>query len=51
LGARLSRSLISVGKTLLATRGGPIVHFGPGENTDGLDIRRLTFQDVTFIGI
>lgn len=30
--------------------GGTIVHIGLGEATNGLDIRRMTLQEVTFIG-
>jgi len=30
--------------------GGVIVHIGLGENTGGLDIRRMTLQEITFIG-
>lgn len=30
--------------------GGVIVHVGLGDNADGLDVRRLTLQEVTFIG-
>jgi len=30
--------------------GGVIVHIGLGEDTGGLDIRRMTLQEVTFIG-
>lgn len=30
--------------------GGVIVHVGLGDNADGLDIRRVTLQEVTFIG-
>lgn len=31
--------------------GGVIVHIGLGEDTGGLDIRRMTLQEITFIGI
>jgi threonine dehydrogenase-like Zn-dependent dehydrogenase len=34
----------------LATPGGVIVHIGLGEDTGGLDIRRMTLQEITFIG-
>ncbi|WP_299751645.1 alcohol dehydrogenase catalytic domain-containing protein [uncultured Tateyamaria sp.] len=34
----------------LAEPGGVIVHVGLGEDTGGLDIRRMTLQEVTFIG-
>ncbi|MEO1540645.1 MAG: alcohol dehydrogenase catalytic domain-containing protein [Pseudomonadota bacterium] len=34
----------------LATPGGVIAHVGLGEDTGGLDIRRLTLQEITFIG-
>ena len=30
--------------------GGTIVHIGLGESTGGLDIRRMTLQEITFIG-
>ncbi|QBY01399.1 galactitol-1-phosphate 5-dehydrogenase [Rhodophyticola sp. CCM32] len=33
-----------------ARPGGVIVHIGLGEATDGLDIRRMTLQEITFIG-
>jgi threonine dehydrogenase-like Zn-dependent dehydrogenase len=34
----------------LAAPGGVITHVGLGEDTGGLDIRRLTLQEITFIG-
>lgn len=34
----------------LAKPGGVIVHIGLGDNDDGLDIRRLTLQEICFIG-
>lgn len=34
----------------MAEPGGVIVHIGLGEDTGGLDIRRMTLQEVTFIG-
>lgn len=34
----------------LATPGGVIVHVGLGEDTGGLDVRRMTLQEITFIG-
>jgi L-iditol 2-dehydrogenase len=34
----------------LARPGGVIVHIGLGESTGGLDIRRMTLQEITFIG-
>ncbi len=34
----------------LAMPGGLIVHIGLGEDTGGLDIRRMTLQEITFIG-
>jgi threonine dehydrogenase-like Zn-dependent dehydrogenase len=34
----------------LAEPGGVIVHVGLGEDTGGLDIRRMTLQEITFIG-
>ncbi|PSL18112.1 alcohol dehydrogenase catalytic domain-containing protein [Shimia abyssi] len=34
----------------LALPGGVIVHIGLGQDTGGLDIRRLTLQEITFIG-
>lgn len=30
--------------------GGVIIHIGLGENTGGLDIRKMTLQEITFIG-
>lgn len=33
-----------------ARPGGVIAHIGLGENTGGLDIRRMTLQEITFIG-
>ncbi|WP_424830430.1 zinc-dependent alcohol dehydrogenase [Ruegeria sp.] len=34
----------------LAAPGGVIIHIGLGEDTGGLDIRRLTLQEISFIG-
>lgn len=34
----------------LAKPGGVIIHVGLGDNNDGLDIRRLTLQEIHFIG-
>lgn len=34
----------------LAAPGGVIIHVGLGEDTGGLDIRRMTLQEITFIG-
>lgn len=34
----------------LAEPGGVIVHIGLGEDSGGLDIRRMTLQEITFIG-
>jgi threonine dehydrogenase-like Zn-dependent dehydrogenase len=34
----------------LAAPGGAIVHIGLGEDTGGLDIRRMTLQEISFIG-
>ncbi len=34
----------------LTEPGGVIVHIGLGEDTGGLDIRRMTLQEITFIG-
>ena len=34
----------------LADPGGVIVHVGLGDNSDGLDTRRVTLQEITFIG-
>ncbi|WP_299868276.1 alcohol dehydrogenase catalytic domain-containing protein [uncultured Roseobacter sp.] len=34
----------------MARAGGAIVHIGLGEATGGLDIRRMTLQEITFIG-
>lgn len=36
--------------TAHARPGGAIVHIGLGENEGGLDIRRMTLQEITFIG-
>ncbi|HAW48565.1 MAG TPA: galactitol-1-phosphate 5-dehydrogenase, partial [Roseovarius sp.] len=33
-----------------ARPGGVIVHIGLGQSTGGLDIRRMTLQEITFIG-
>jgi threonine dehydrogenase-like Zn-dependent dehydrogenase len=33
-----------------AAPGGVIVHIGLGEDTGGLDIRRMTLQEITFLG-
>ncbi|WP_299610872.1 alcohol dehydrogenase catalytic domain-containing protein [uncultured Tateyamaria sp.] len=34
----------------LCSPGGVIVHIGLGEDTAGLDVRRMTLQEITFIG-
>ena len=34
----------------LAAPGGVIAHVGLGEDTGGLDVRRMTLQEITFIG-
>ena len=34
----------------LSSPGGVILHIGLGEDTGGLDIRRMTLQEITFIG-
>lgn len=34
----------------MAEPGGVIVHIGLGEDTGGLDVRRMTLQEITFIG-
>lgn len=31
--------------------GGVIVHIGLGDNCDGVDVRRMTLQEITFIGV
>ncbi|WP_296423066.1 alcohol dehydrogenase catalytic domain-containing protein [Yoonia sp.] len=36
--------------TAIARPGGIIMHIGLGEALDGLDIRRMTLQEITFIG-
>lgn len=36
--------------TALTNPGGTIVHIGLGEDSGGLDIRRMTLQEITFIG-
>ncbi|MGB0505356.1 MAG: zinc-dependent alcohol dehydrogenase [Pikeienuella sp.] len=35
----------------VARQGGVIVHIGLGEDLGGLDIRRMTLQEITFIGV
>jgi L-iditol 2-dehydrogenase len=35
----------------LTRPGGVIVHIGLGSNTGGLDVRRMTLQEITFIGV
>ena len=34
----------------LVSPGGVIAHVGLGDNTNGLDVRRMTLQEITFIG-
>jgi threonine dehydrogenase-like Zn-dependent dehydrogenase len=34
----------------LVSPGGVITHVGLGDNADGLDVRRITLQEITFIG-
>ncbi|MGR3490481.1 MAG: zinc-binding dehydrogenase, partial [Shimia sp.] len=46
VGYRATRELA----TRLATPGGVIAHVGLGSADDGLDIRRMTLQEITFIG-
>ena len=36
--------------TAIARPGGVIMHIGLGESMDGLDVRRMTLQEITFIG-
>ncbi|WP_170763645.1 zinc-dependent alcohol dehydrogenase [Ruegeria lacuscaerulensis] len=36
--------------SLLVRPGGVIAHIGLGEDTGGLDIRRMTLQEITFVG-
>jgi L-iditol 2-dehydrogenase len=36
--------------TAITRPGGVIMHIGLGEATGGLDIRRMTLQEITFIG-
>lgn len=36
--------------TAIVKSGGTIVHIGLGEATGGLDVRRMTLQEITFIG-
>ncbi|SDZ45860.1 Threonine dehydrogenase [Jannaschia faecimaris] len=36
--------------TAIARPGGVIMHIGLGEGTGGLDIRRMTLQEITFVG-
>ena len=41
----------SLGLTAIVLQpGGVILHIGLGEDTGGLDIRRMTLQEITFIG-
>ena len=54
-GLRLADLLLHAGRDshLVEARarpGGVIVHIGLGEGTGGLDIRRMTLQEITFIG-
>ncbi|SPF77214.1 2-dehydro-3-deoxy-L-rhamnonate dehydrogenase (NAD(+)) [Aliiroseovarius pelagivivens] len=46
VGYAATRALASA----IAVPGGVIAHVGLGEDTDGLDIRRMTLQEITFIG-
>lgn len=46
VGYTVTRSVASA----LAEPGGVIAHVGLGEDTGGLDIRRMTLQEITFIG-
>lgn len=46
VGFAATRALASA----LANPGGVIVHIGLGENAGGLDVRRMTLQEITFIG-
>ncbi|MEM6355554.1 MAG: alcohol dehydrogenase catalytic domain-containing protein [Pseudomonadota bacterium] len=46
VGYATTRSVASA----VATPGGVIAHVGLGEDTGGLDIRRMTLQEITFIG-
>lgn len=46
VGLSVTRALASA----LVCPGGVIMHVGLGEDTDGLDIRRITLQEITFIG-
>ncbi|WP_299637688.1 alcohol dehydrogenase catalytic domain-containing protein [uncultured Ruegeria sp.] len=46
VGFAVTRSVASA----LAEPGGVIAHVGLGEDTGGLDIRRMTLQEITFIG-
>ena len=36
--------------TTLAAPGGVIAHVGLGDSAEGLDVRRMTLQEITFIG-
>lgn len=47
VGSRASRATASQ----LVKTGGVIVHIGLGDNDGGLDTRRLTLQEITFIGV
>ncbi|WP_050602524.1 alcohol dehydrogenase catalytic domain-containing protein [Ruegeria sp. 6PALISEP08] len=46
VGYAATRSVASA----VADPGGVIVHVGLGEDTGGLDVRRMTLQEITFIG-
>jgi L-gulonate 5-dehydrogenase len=43
-------SATRVAASAAATPGGVIAHVGLGEDTGGLDVRRMTLQEITFIG-
>lgn len=47
VGARATRAAASA----LASPGGVIIHIGLEQDRDGLDTRRLTLQEITFIGV
>ena len=46
VGYRATRALASE----FTEPGGVIVHIGLGEDTGGLDVRRITLQEISFIG-
>lgn len=43
-------SITRAGASVSVKPGGVIVHIGLGQSTSGLDVRRMTLQEITFIG-